>query len=51
MIPRADAEAVIAAAEAHAAKEAETTAAIAGAGWDRAWIKQTLSAKGCAAAR
>ncbi len=51
VVPRADAEAVIAAAEAHAAKEAETTAAIAGAGWDRAWVEQTLSAKGCAAAR
>jgi len=35
----------------HAAKEAETMAAIAGAGCDRAWVERTLSAKGCAAAR
>jgi RraA family protein len=47
VIPQAEAEAVINAAEAHAAKEAETTAAIAGAGWDRSWVTQTLAAKGC----
>ena len=47
VIPRSEAEAVSAAAEAHAAKEAKTTAAIAGKGWERGWVTQTLSAKGC----
>jgi RraA family protein len=47
VIPLAEAVAVIEAAEAHAAKEAEATAAINGAGWDRAWVGQSLSAKGC----
>lgn len=46
VVPREAAEAVIAAAEGHAAKEAATTAAIRGAGWDRAWVEQTLAAKG-----
>ena len=50
VIPLADAEAVVAAAEAHAAKEAEAATAIAAARWDRAWVEQTLAAKGCAAA-
>jgi regulator of RNase E activity RraA len=47
VVPRAKAATVIAAAEAHAAQEARTTAAIAGEGWGRAWVGQTLSAKGC----
>jgi len=42
---------VLALAEAHAAKEAETTAAIAGAGWQRGWVEQTLAAKNCAVER
>jgi regulator of RNase E activity RraA len=46
VVPRAEAAAVIA-AEAHATQEARTTAAIAGEGWDLAWVGQTLSAKGC----
>ncbi|MFC7737886.1 RraA family protein [Roseomonas sp. GCM10028921] len=51
VIPRAEAAAVIEAAEAHAAKEAETTAAIRGAGWPRGWVEETLAAKGVAVAR
>ncbi|MBC9206348.1 RraA family protein [Roseomonas aerophila] len=51
VIPAAQAAAVIAAAEAHAAKEADTTAAIAGAGWDRAWVEESLAAKGCEVTR
>lgn len=47
VVPREAAEAVIAAAEAHAAKEHAITAAIQGAGWDRAWVAQTLRDKGC----
>ncbi len=50
VIPLADAETVVAAAEAHAAKEAEAATAIAAARWDRAWVEQTLAAKGCAVA-
>lgn len=51
VIPAAQAAAVLTAAEAHAAKEADTTAAIAGAGWDRAWVEQSLAAKGCQVTR
>jgi RraA family protein len=46
VIPRAEAAEVIAAAEKHAAKEGEVTAAIKGAGWPRGWVEETLSAKG-----
>jgi regulator of RNase E activity RraA len=46
VIPRADAAQVIADAEKHAAKEAETTAAIRGGGWVRGWVEETLAAKG-----
>jgi RraA family protein len=46
VIPRADAAQVIADAEKHAAKEAETTAAIKGGGWVRGWVEETLAAKG-----
>jgi regulator of RNase E activity RraA len=51
VIPQADAAAVIAAAEAHAAKEAQSTAAIAAGNWDRAWIGEALAAKGCRVTR
>ena len=51
VVPLREAEAVIAAAEGHAAKEAATTAAIRGAGWDRAWVEESLAAKGCAVTR
>ncbi|MXP65399.1 RraA family protein [Roseomonas sp. M0104] len=51
VVPLAAAETVIVAAEAHAAKEAATTAAIRGAGWDRAWVEETLAAKGCTVVR
>ncbi|KAA2212011.1 RraA family protein [Teichococcus oryzae] len=51
VIPQAAAAAVIAAAEVHAAKEAQTIAAIAGAGWDRAWVTESLAAKGCEVSR
>jgi RraA family protein len=51
VIPRADAAAVIAAAEAHAAKEAQATAAIAAGTWDRVWVQESLAAKGCQVSR
>jgi RraA family protein len=51
VIPQADAIAIIAAAEAHAAKEGQFTAAIAAGTWDRAWINETLAAKGCRVTR
>ena len=51
VIPRTEAAAVIEAAEAHAAKEAETTAAIRGAGWPRGWVEETLAAKGVTVTR
>jgi len=47
VVPRAEAAAVITAAEAHAAKEAQTIAAIAGKGWERGWVEESLAAKGC----
>ena len=46
VIPRDAAAQVIADAEKHAAKEAETTAAIQGGGWVRGWVEETLAAKG-----
>ena len=51
VIPLADAAEVIALAEAHAAKEADAAAAIARAGWDRAWVERTLAEKGCDVSR
>jgi RraA family protein len=47
VVPRAEAAAVIATAEAHQAKETAITAAIRGAAWDRGWVGETLRAKGC----
>lgn len=46
VIPRADAEAAVAAAEAHSRKEEAIFASIADGSMDRAWIGQTLTAKG-----
>jgi RraA family protein len=49
VVPLADAAAVIAAAEAHHAKEIEAQRAIdTGAATDRSWVLKTLEAKGCA---
>lgn len=47
VIPREDAEAVIAAAEAHNAREIKAQAAIEAGTWDRAWVEQTLAARNC----
>lgn len=46
-IPREEAESVLAASRAQQEKEAGIQAAIAGAGWDRAWVDEILKAKGC----
>jgi RraA family protein len=46
VIPREDAAEVVAAAEAHARKEAVTIQSIEERRADRAWVKQALSAKG-----
>lgn len=46
-IPREEAESVLAASRAQQEKEAGIQAAIAGAGWDRAWVDELLKAKGC----
>ena len=46
-IPREEAESVLAASQAQQEKEAGIQAAIAGAGWDRAWVDEILKAKGC----
>jgi RraA family protein len=46
VIPREDAAEVVAAAEAHARKEAVTIQSIEERRADRSWVKQTLSAKG-----
>ena len=46
-IPREEAESVLAASRAQLDKEAGIQAAIAGAGWDRAWVDEILKAKGC----
>lgn len=51
VVPREAAAAVLDAAEAHAAKEAATTAAIRGAGWERGWVGESLAAKGYAIQR
>lgn len=46
VIPRAEAEAVLAAAEAHNAKELKMVEAIAAGTQDRAWVLASLKAKG-----
>ena len=46
-IPREEAESVLAASRAQQEKEAGIQSAIAGAGWDRAWVDELLKAKGC----
>ena len=46
-IPREEAESVLAASRGQQEKEAGIQAAIAGAGWDRAWVDEILKAKGC----
>ena len=50
VLPQADAAAVIDAAEGHARKEAAIIADIAAGRADRAWVEETLAAKGCAVA-
>jgi len=50
VIPAADAEEVLTAAEAHNAKEIKSQAAIEAGTWERAWVLQSLKAKGCAGA-
>ncbi|MGP9820781.1 RraA family protein [Salinarimonas sp. NSM] len=47
-VPRALAAEIAAAGRAQMEREAKTLAAIAGAGWDRAWVDQILREKGCA---
>lgn len=47
VVPRAEAEAVILAAEAHQAKEQRAQAAIDARSYDRAWVLEALRAKGC----
>ena len=51
VIPQAEAAATITAAEAHAAKEAQFTAAISRGSWDRVWVEESLAAKGCRVSR
>jgi RraA family protein len=51
VIPRGAAAEVIDAAEKHAAKEGETTAAIKSGGWVRGWVEETLAAKGVTVTR
>lgn len=51
VVPLAEAETVIAAAEKHAAKEAAITESIARGRPERAWVEETLAAKGCAVSR
>jgi RraA family protein len=46
VVPRADAAAVVAAAEAHAAKEAATMAAIDEGRVDRGWVREILASRG-----
>lgn len=48
VVPLAEAAAVIAAAEAHQAKEVEAAAHIQAGRWDRAWVQAALRGKGCA---
>lgn len=50
VVPLAEAEAVIAAAEAHNAKEVQAQAAIEAGRWDRAWVAEALRSRGCAGA-
>ncbi len=47
VIPREAAAEVIAAAEAHNAKEQQAQAAIDAGGWDRGWVAKALQGKGC----
>ncbi|MFL1460680.1 RraA family protein [Roseococcus sp. DSY-14] len=47
VVPLEEAEAVIAAAEAHNAKEVRNEAEIKAGTWDRAWVAPALAAKGC----
>lgn len=47
VVPRAEAAAVVAAAEAHQAKEIQAEAEIREGRWDRAWVAPALRAKGC----
>jgi RraA family protein len=47
VVPQAEAETVIAEAEAHNAKEVTTMAAIAAGTVDRSWVDATLRARGC----
>jgi len=46
-IPQADAEQVIAAAEAQHRKEAAAMQAIKAGTWDRRWVDEALRARGC----
>lgn len=47
IVPREEAEAVIAAAEAHNAKEIAAEAAIRTGTWPRDWVADTLRSRGC----
>ncbi len=47
VVPREDAPRIIPLAEAHNAKEEATMAGIAEGRWDRAWVDETLRARGC----
>lgn len=47
VVPREEAEAVIAAAEAHNQKELRAEEAIRAGTWDRAWVEPALRARGC----
>ncbi|MBY0336751.1 MAG: RraA family protein [Acetobacteraceae bacterium] len=47
VVPREEAAEVIAAAEAHNAKEVKAEAAIRAGTWDRSWVIPALTAKGC----
>ena len=46
-IPRAAAEETLALSRAQVEKEAKIQAAIAGEGWDRAWVDELLRSRGC----
>jgi regulator of RNase E activity RraA len=47
VLPAADAEAAVAAGEAHNAKEVRSQAAIDAGSWERGWVLESLKAKGC----
>ncbi|WP_027285349.1 RraA family protein [Rubritepida flocculans] len=47
VVPREEAEAVIAAAEQHQAKEIKAEADIQAGAWPRGWVPEALRAKGC----